>query len=97
MNCCHHACSGPYSGPGQLQVLHLAREQLYAEADHTRPDTAISLAKACLLIALEEEAAAHQEVLQNSYVSLTYLEALIDDVQPTTVRGQTEPSDAAPR
>lgn len=78
-------------------MLHLAREQLYAEADHRRPDASISLAKACLLIALEEEAAAHQEVLQDSHMSLTHLEALVDDVQPASVRDQPEPSDGAPR
>lgn len=65
-------------------MLQAAREQLYAETDQRRPDHAISLAKACLLVALEEEAAADQELLTNSSNTATWLEALIDDVQPAS-------------
>ena len=50
-----------------------AREQFESEVDQGRPDSQISLAKACLLIALEEEAAVEADLLQQKVKHLTPL------------------------
>ena len=58
-----------------------ARDQFHAEVDHRRPDAHINLAKACMLIALEEEAAIEDNLLQNGRAEITWLKVLSDDIQ----------------
>lgn len=79
-------------------MLHTAREQLYAETDHRRPDSNISLVKACLLIALEEEAAADQELRSiNNSSTATWLETLIHEVQPASGAHRKPDTGTVPR
>ena len=47
--------------------------------DHRRPDAHLNLAKACMLIALEEEAAVEDELLQNGRDEITWLKVLSED------------------
>ena len=58
-----------------------ARQQLEAEVDVKKPDAYINLAKACMLIALEEEAAIEDDVLHSRNEELAWLRGLSTDVQ----------------
>ncbi len=48
--------------------------------DHRRPDAHLNLAKACMLIALEEEAAIEDEMLQSGRDEITWLKVLSEDI-----------------
>lgn len=61
------------------EVRCFAREQFRSEVDHRRPDAHLNLAKACMLIALEEEAAVEDELLQNGRDEITWLKVLSED------------------
>ena len=65
-----------------------AREQFESEVDQGCPDSQISLAKACLLVALEEEAAVEADLLQQKVKQLTPLHK---SQQPST---QPQPQDS---
>ncbi|DBA77701.1 TPA: hypothetical protein ACH3X2_008400 [Trebouxia sp. C0005] len=62
-----------------LRLKCFAREQFRSEVDHRRPDAHLHLAKACMLIALEEEAAFEDELLQNGRDEITWLKVLSED------------------
>ncbi|KAL3162279.1 hypothetical protein ABBQ32_009970 [Trebouxia sp. C0010 RCD-2024] len=63
------------------EVRRYARQQFQAEVDPGRPDAQVNLAKACMLISLEEEAALEEEVLQSNSSEVAWLSLLSDDVQ----------------
>lgn len=58
-----------------------ARQQFQIEVDIKKPDAYINVAKACMLIALEEEAAIEDDVLHSSSEELAWLKVLSNDVQ----------------
>ena len=58
-----------------------ARDQFQVEVEYRRPDAEINLAKACMLIALEEEAAFEDDILHNSSSEMAWLKVLSNDVQ----------------
>jgi len=47
--------------------------------DPRRPDAHLNLGKACMLVALEEEAAFEDELLQNGRDEITWLKVLSED------------------
>lgn len=67
--------------PLLLSCRRYARQQFQAEVDPGRPDAQVNLAKACMLISLEEEAALEEEVLQSNSSEVAWLSLLSDDVQ----------------
>lgn len=68
--------------PPQLYPLkRYARKQFQAEVHAGRPDAQVNLAKACMLIALEEEAAYEEELLQSNSSDLAWLNLLSKDIQ----------------
>ncbi|KAK9829669.1 hypothetical protein WJX72_007262 [[Myrmecia] bisecta] len=70
--------------PGNAEeVVIWARQQFEAHTAPERLDDDINLAKVCMLVALEEEAAHEQDILEQSKESLTWLEVLDKDVQAT--------------
>lgn len=58
-----------------------ARKLFQAEVDLKRPDAYINLAKACMLMALEEEAAVEEDVLHSSSSELAWLKALTSNIR----------------
>lgn len=64
-----------------LSCRRYARKQFEAEVHAGRPDAQVNLAKACMLIALEEEAAFEEEVLESSSNDVAWLNLLSNDVQ----------------
>lgn len=64
-----------------LSCRRYARKQFQAEVHAGRPDAQVNLAKACMLIALEEEAAYEEELLQSNSSDLAWLNLLSKDIQ----------------
>ncbi|DBB00582.1 TPA: hypothetical protein ACH3X3_002277 [Trebouxia sp. C0006] len=62
-----------------LRLKCFAREQFRGEVDPRRPDAHLNLGKACMLVALEEEAAFEDELLQNGRDEITWLKVLSED------------------
>ena len=72
---------GKLHNPPLLSCRRYARTQFQAEVDPQRPDAHVNLAKACMLIALEEEAAIEEALLQSNSRELAWLNVLSSDVQ----------------
>lgn len=64
-----------------LSCRQYAQKQFQAEVEVNKPDACINLAKACMLIALEEEAAIEDHILHSSSDELAWLKVLSSDVQ----------------